>query len=99
MVTNQHAFEMHQLDKQLFPYEFILSFSLCHTHIHTRARVCIHTLTQRRGVVYLMDILLLLNKFLMSCCGLTGALHSIPHAQTLFRCGLAKCAFNPKFSN
>lgn len=69
---------------------FSLSFPLTHiTHTHAK----------KKGVVKLMYILLLLNKFLMSCCGLTGALHSIPHTHTLFRCGLAKCAFNPEFSN
>lgn len=51
------------------PCEFIF-LSITHTHTCTR--------TQSRGVVTLMDIFLLLNKFLMSRCGLTGALRSIP---------------------
>jgi len=66
-----------------------LFLSLLHTsHTHTQREVWLN-----------LYILLLLNKFLMSCCGLTGKLHSIPHTHTLFRCGLAKCAFNSEFSN
>lgn len=102
MIERRHGYQSAHIRDASFrqaAFQFILSFSLCHRHTHTSAHGHIHTLTQRRGVVYLMDILLLLNKFLMSCCGLTGALHSNPHAQTLFRCGLAKCAFSPKFSN
>lgn len=101
MVRWRH-FEAHVFDKAPYRVFRISFFPSCKhrtdTHRHTQTYTHTHTL-KKGGVVTLVYILLLLNKFLMSCCGLTGTLHSIPHSHTRFRCGLAKCAFNPEFSN